>query len=197
MASPRPRYEWRGWAERLDGVAGRVRGASDRHEIRETTERYIVSRVPGANPKVRYDRLDIKVLRSLQDGFQQWDVALKVPFPVAATVVAGEVLPLLGAAPFPLARPEYGYDELFDDVVDPHPDLAGVEVRKRREFFTVGGCTAEIAEVAIGGRTMQTAAVESIDLDLLREAWRSIGLDRYENISYPAMIRRVLGWVST
>lgn len=194
MVTTEPRYEWRVWADRLDEVSERVRAASQCYETRSSAEVYIVSRIPGANPKVRSDRLDVKVLRSVRDGFQQWGVALKVPFPVTSASLTNQVLPLLGVAPLELRRDAYGYDHLFEEVVKPHPDLADVAVSKQREFYTVNSCIAEIAEVTIAGRTMQTAAVESVDLDALRAAWHFTGVDRLENVSYPAMIRRTIGW---
>jgi hypothetical protein len=194
MEATQPRYEWRAWAERLGDVADRIRAVSDCHERSTTAEVYIVSRAAGANPKVRSDRLDLKVLRAVEDGFQQWGVALKVPFPVQARSLDEEVFPLLGVAGLPLLREAYTADQLFDEVVRPHPHLIDVEVKKHREFYSVSGCDAEVVAVTIAGRALHSAAVESVDLDALREARRVTGMNRYENVDYPEMIRRALGW---
>ena len=196
MSSVQPRFEWRAWSDRLDDVAGRLRDGSECLERRSTTETYIVAHTPGTNPKVRFDRLDIKVLRAVEAGFQQWDVALKTPFPVGAGTLTGEVFPLLGVSPIPLERPAYHLEALFREVVRPHHELVDVVVEKHREFYAVEGCTAEFAEVTIAGRAVQTAAIESIDLECLHEAREATGLVRYENVSYPEMIRRTIGWVA-
>jgi hypothetical protein len=196
MAATQPRYEWRAWSDRLDDVAARIRAVSEYSERRSSAEDYIVSRMPGVNAKVRARHLDIKALRSVTEGFQQWDVAVKVPFPVTADSLAAEILPLLGVAPVSLGRAEYSLEELFEDVVKPHPDLADVEVEKRREFHTVDGCAAELADVTIAGRSFQTAAIESVDLESLRHARRLTGLDLHDNVSYPEMLRRCLGWTT-
>lgn len=196
MSSIQPRYEWRAWSDRLDEVADRFRAGSECLEHRSTTETYIVAHTPGTNPKVRFDRLDIKVLRAVEEGFQQWDVALKTPFPVGAVTLTDQVFPLLGVSPIPLERAAYDHEELFREVVKRHHELTDVVVEKHREFYAVEGCTAEFAKVEVAGRALQTAAIESIDLARLREARESTGLGRYENLSYPEMIRRTIGWVA-
>lgn len=197
MVATQPRYEWRAWSGRLDDVAVRIRAVSNPSERSSSAEGYIVSQKPGVNAKVRADRLDIKALLTVTDGFQQWGVAVKVQFPVTADSLAGQILPLLGVAPVPLGRANYFSEDLFEEVVKPHPDLAGVEVEKRREFYTVNGCVAELAEVTITGRQFQTAAIESVDLESLRHARHLTGLDRHENVSYPEMLRRCLGWTTS
>jgi hypothetical protein len=196
METTQPRYEWRAWSERLGAVADRIRAASECLERRTSAEVYVVARTPGTNPKVRADRLDIKVLREVTDGFQLWDVDMKTPFPVPADVLTYRVLPILRVDPMPLRRDAYGLELFFDEIVKPHPDLADVDVKKNREFYSVDGCLAEIAEVTIAGRPVQTAAIESVDIEALRGALLRIGLDRYENLSYPGMLRRALGWGS-
>lgn len=198
MDTTEPRYEWRVWAGRLDEVAARVGALSECHETRHSAEVYIVSRTAtDANPKVRDRRLDIKVLRAIRDGFEKWDVHLKSGFPVPAELLSSQVLPLLGLAPPQLRREQYSLSQFLDEVVEPHPDLAAVEVKKRRNSYTVNGCIAEVSDVTIGGRHLQTVAVESVDLQALSEARRLTGLNRYDNVNYPRAIRRTLGWAAT
>jgi len=198
MDTTEPRYEWRAWADRLDEVAARVGALSECHETRRSAEVYIVSRAAtDANPKVRDRRLDIKVLRAIRDGFEKWDVHLKSEFPVPAGLLSAQVFPLLGIAPLQLHREQYSPSQLLDELVNPHPDLAAVEVKKRRNSYTVNGCIAEVADVDIGSRHLQTVAVESVDLEALREARRLTGLNRYDNVNYPRAIRQTLGWAAT
>lgn len=189
-----PRFEWRVWDDRLADVAERFESLAEYRGSAESRDTYVVSRSSAsANPKLREDRLDVKVLRRVEDGFEQWDVACKAEFPVDAAMVAGEVLPLL-AVEWPLGRSEYDADALLGEVVGPHPDLAAVVVDKHRRFYDLDGCMAEIADVGVAGGRLRTAAVESADLDALQGARRRAGLDRYDNVSYPRLIRRMLGW---
>jgi exopolyphosphatase/guanosine-5'-triphosphate,3'-diphosphate pyrophosphatase len=190
-----PRYEWRIWGDRLAEVAERIGSAGEYRAAAESRDAYLVSRAAAdANPKFRNDLLDVKVLRRVEDGFEQWDVACKAEFPIAGSVLSSEVLPLLGVAVPPLSRDVYTAEQLLDEVVGPHPDLQVVTVDKHRRFYDLEGCMAEIADVVVEGRTLQTAAVESADIEALREATRTAGLNRQDNVSYPRAIRTMLGW---
>ena len=40
----------------------------------------------------------------------------------------------------------------MDELVHPNPDVIAVDVHKRRERYTVGGCLAEVTEVRSGQR---------------------------------------------
>jgi hypothetical protein len=108
-------------------------------------------------------------------------------------VLADDLFPLLGLTPPQLQREAYSLAELVGDVVGSHPDLAAVDVTKRRQMYSVDTCGAEISEVRMAGRQLQTIAVESSDLEALREVRRSLGLDTYDNVSYPRAIRDVIG----
>ncbi len=185
------RYEFRVWSNDL--AAGRLRALGEAGESRESAETYLVSMASAeVNPKARADLLDIKTLVGTEDGFEQWTVRLKAPFPVSADLVAGELFPLLGIEPPPLARDEYTLGQLVDEIVAVHPDLAAAEVVKRRQMFAVNGCTGEVSDVTIDGRPVQTVAIESSDLDALRRTRTALGLDEYENVSYPRAIRERL-----
>lgn len=188
------RFEFRVWGEWLDAVGDRLRARSEAGEVRKSAETYLVSTAAlGANPKARADLLDIKVLVDVRDGFEQWTVHQKVEFPVDADVLTDTLFPLLELPPPPLEREAYSLAELVDEVVASHADLAAVDVTKRRQMHTVDTCGAEISEVRLAGRELQTIAVESSDLEALREVRRSLGLDTYDNVSYPRAIRDALG----
>jgi exopolyphosphatase/guanosine-5'-triphosphate,3'-diphosphate pyrophosphatase len=199
MDSHRPRYEYRAWEKRLELPAARLESLAECREIRASVEHYVLARpAPRANPKARYHQLDIKVLGSVRDDFERWEVRLKSSFPLDAAVIADEFFPLLGLAVPRLDREEYSASEFLDEIVAPHPDLMSVEVTKLRRSYSLAGCLAEIADVTVEGRDVQTVAVESADLAAVREARGLVGLGDYENVSYPAYLRRSLGWgVST
>jgi len=188
------RFEFRVWGDRLDGVSDRLRELAEPGEVRESAETYVVSTaVLDANPKVRADLLDIKRLVDVRDGFEQWTVHRKVGFPVDVRELADDLCPLLGVAPSSLDREAYSVAELVDEVVEPHPDLAAVDLTKRRQMYTVDPCSAEVSQVRVQGRAIQTVAIESTDLDALREVRRGLGLETNDNVSYPRAIREMLG----
>jgi len=189
------RFEFRVWGTGFDDVATRLREAAEYRKTRTTSETYLVASPAAvhANPKIRDDKLDVKSLVEVNQGFERWGVRLKTRFPVEAEVLSDDVLPLLGATPPALGRDRYSLDHLLDEVIGPHPDLTAVAVTKRREVYRLNGCPAEISDVTIAGRTLQTIAIESLDLEALEAARSLLGLDDHENVSYPRAIGEVLG----
>jgi hypothetical protein len=188
------RFEFRVWADQLDELGDRLRSQAEPLEVRESTDTYFVSTsTVDANPKARADLLDIKVLVGVSEGFEQWGVRLKAGFPIDAALLRTELFPLLGLASADLEREEYSLSQLLAEVVDAHPDLAAVEVTKRRQMYAVNDCIAEITDATIADREIQTVAVESTDLGALTDVRRALGLDGHDNVSYPRAIRGVLG----
>ena len=190
-----PRFEFRAWADDLTSVRDRTSALAEPYETRESVETYIVSAATdSANPKVRGDRLDIKVLIASRDGFEQWEPQLKASFPISASVLRNDFFRILGEFAPNLDRDEYSYEQFIHDIVKRHDELEAVEVVKQRQISTVRGCITEFAYVSIAGSDTQTAAVESTDIEALQEARQLTGLDAYENINYPAAIKRTIGW---
>jgi hypothetical protein len=199
MGPSEQRYEWRVWGESLGDIAARMASLSECHGTRHCLETYFVSTATDdANPKVRADLLDVKVLREVRDGFERWEPVLKAAFPVTAAFLRDDLFPALGVASPPLERAVYTLAQLRDEVVAPHGAVAAIGVHKRRSAYTINGCIAEVADVTIDDRRLQTAVVESADLGALREARILAGLDALANVNYPRAIKQMLGWgVST
>lgn len=188
-----PRYEFRIWPDDATGIVARLAALSTFHDRRESSEIYFVSTATvSANPKARDDLLDIKVLKAEVDGFEQWDVHLKAELPVDASVLAEELFPLLGVPTPPLERARYTLEELVH-LVAPQHEVAAVAVTKRRDRRELRACSAEVAEVTIAGDSYTTVAIESADLEALREACRITGLGGLRNVNYPRAIRARLG----
>ena len=195
MHAIRPRFEFRAWGDKLDTVRDRIASLADFYEKRESVETYIISAgTTDANPKVRGDRLDIKILIATRDRFEQWEPQLKASFPIPASVLRNDFFRILGQFTPTLDRDNYSFEQFIHEIVERHDELAAVEVVKQRRISTVNGCITEFAHVSIAGEDIQTAAVESTDLEALHEARRLTGLDEYENINYPAAIKRAIGW---
>ena len=151
MSAIVPRWEWRGFGDELRDVESCFGGVSSKR-VEESDEIYVLS-VRGTDAvKFRNELMDVKHLLEVNDdGLEQWVPVMKTGFPVSATDV-GSVLRALrvDAQSSRLARAAYTLPEFLDDVVGPHPDLLAVEVHKRRERYTVGGCMAEVSEFRTG-----------------------------------------------
>lgn len=187
------RYEFRVWGEDLGGVEELIRTAGEPGDVRTSSETYLVTpSVDDVNVKARSELLDIKTRVEIRDGFERWSVHLKEEFPVPAALVAGEVYRLLRLDPPVLDRGSYSLASLVSDVVEHSADLHAVAVTKRRDQFEVEGCAAEVAAVTIGPLATHTVAIESTDLAALRRLRMSLGLDAWENVSYPKAIHATL-----
>jgi hypothetical protein len=181
-----PRWEWRVFGE--PAAAARLAGLPP-ERVQESDETYLLSSAAGTTAKIRDGLLDVKRLERVDpSGLEQWLPVTKAPFPVAADDVAAA----LGLDPASLARAEYSLDELLDEVVRPDPGLLAVEVHKRRERHTLGGCAAERTEVRAGGAATWTVAVESEDPALVLAVVRELGLG--PNTSFPRGLAALVGF---
>lgn len=192
-----PRYEYRVWGDALDGIVARVQSLSDRIEAKESTDTYLVPHAfAGANPKLRDGSLDVKVLLAVEDGFERWVPQLTGTFPLDASWIRDEFFPVVDLQPAGLLSGSFSKDEFLDRVIDPCEGITTVTTVKRRHFYRINGCIAEIAHVEVSGRRVVTVAVESSDLGALREARDRTAVGSLPNLSYPSAIPRLLGWES-
>jgi exopolyphosphatase/guanosine-5'-triphosphate,3'-diphosphate pyrophosphatase len=68
--------------------------------------------------------------------------------------------------------------------VGPNPDLLAVEVHKKRDRYTIGGCMAELTEVRTEHGSTHTIAIESEDARRVISTVREVGLAARPNVSF-------------
>jgi len=186
------RWEWRTFGEAFGDAEARI-AAFPEDKVRKSSEIYILSKKSRDNTKIRDMLLDIKTLQQVNsDRLEQWYPVMKAGFPLAA--------PVLGAvfrawkAPLPeLRREAYGYDELLNELVRPHPDLKIVAVDKERHGFMINGCIVEIADLKFDGQPARTVAVEMEDPAAVIRTVRELGLAGFENVNYLRALKRFVG----
>jgi exopolyphosphatase/guanosine-5'-triphosphate,3'-diphosphate pyrophosphatase len=178
----RPRWEWRTFASSV-GPALAAFDAMASTGVQESDETYLLA--PGGDVvKVRDGLLDVKLLREVSPaGLQRWEPVLKAAFPVGADDVT-RATEALGVAAGPLARATYTLDEFLDEVARPSGAIRVVPVHKRRVRYRVNGCSSEVSDVDVEGRTIRTIAIESEDADAVLEAVHAVGLDGFLNQDY-------------
>jgi len=131
-----PRWEWRTFAEDLEAEGARVLGHGEA-KLKESKEVYILSRRSNENTKIREGLMDIKSLQAVNDdGLEQWRPIMKEQFPLGVEDLVRLLGVLQVAAPSDL-KESYTYDEFIEEIVKPHPDLAAVNVSKRRYGLTI------------------------------------------------------------
>lgn len=187
-----PRWEWRTFGESF-GVSDDRFAALDPTSTQESDELYLLSSVTNENVKVRDLLMDIKALQRVNaDGLEQWKPVLKGAFPLPAAEVKN-VFTALGVAPPPLARPDYTLEQFVGELVEPGGRLRAVPVHKKRAQYKIDGCIGEMTEVVADGKKARTVALESEDPDQVIATVRKLGLDRFENISYPRGLKQLVG----
>jgi exopolyphosphatase/guanosine-5'-triphosphate,3'-diphosphate pyrophosphatase len=185
-----PRWEWRTFGESF-GKADQQFAATG--AAQESDELYFLSPANNQNVKVRDMLMDIKTLQQVNpDGLEQWKPVMKGSFPLPAVEVT-KVFDLLGVVPPPLSRANYTLQEFIDELAEPGARLRAVKVHKSRARATIDGCTAEMTEIVADGKWTRTVALESEDPDRVIATVRKLGLDRFENTSYPRGLKQLVG----
>ncbi len=194
MNEIKPRYEFRAFAQSLGIVEENIRRQSPMTQYRESLEIYIMSAGNDENnTKIRNELMDIKVLVRRDQGLEQWNPRMKGRFPVTDQSIAEEIFPAFGVTTPTLQRDTYTLKEFLQEIIEPHPQVAAVNVFKQRYGFEIQGCTTEIAEVYINGARIKTACLESEDKNAVLAAVEDIGLDKFANVNYLLAIKRVIG----
>ena len=195
MSALVPRWEWRGFGDELRAVES-IFGRESSKQVVESDEVYVLS-VRGTDAvKVRDELMDVKHLLEVNDdGLEQWVPVMKTGFPVSANDVGSVLLALRADAPSSsLSRAAYTLPEFLDEVVGPHPDLLAVEVHKRRERYTFGGCMAEVSEIRTGRGSTYTVAIESEDAKRVIQTVRDVGLASRPNVSLVRGLKAMVGF---
>ena len=194
MTEIKPRFEFRTFARGLGSAERAFRELAPMDGIRESAETYIMSKGNNENnTKLRDALMDIKVFVREEQGLEQWNPRMKGAFPMAAATLRDDVFPAFGVEMPALEREEYTAEQYLTEVIEPHPELQAVSVLKRRFAFTINDCIAELGDIYINGARIQTANLESVDVDAILEGMRMVGLEGYENINYLMAIKRVIG----
>ncbi len=207
MASPRateaaePRFEFRSFGQDFDAIHHRLGRLStplpealwERHSV----ETYIVSRTNDVhNTKIRDGRMDIKTLVQAVAGLERWEPVMKASFPLAPATMRAEVFPAfrVGIPDLPGGPCD---EAAFLALVRAHPDLAAVQVRKRRFAYLVHETICEYAVVLINGARVVTVSSESTDPEAVRRTIVDAGMSGLANINYLQAIKRVTGMLPT
>jgi exopolyphosphatase/guanosine-5'-triphosphate,3'-diphosphate pyrophosphatase len=116
---------------------------------------------------------------------------MKRGFPLPAAEVS-RVLDTLGVPPPARGREAYTLEQLLAELVAPSNAVRAARVHKRRVRYTVGGCSAELADLEVDGQATRTVAIESEDRSAVIAAVRGVGLDGHANTSYPRGLAALL-----
>jgi exopolyphosphatase/guanosine-5'-triphosphate,3'-diphosphate pyrophosphatase len=74
------------------------------------------------------------------------------------------------------------------------PEVRWIEVHKRRARYTIGGCMAELSEIAADGHPTRTIAIELEDPGLVIAAVRDLGLGDRTNTCMAKGLKALVGF---
>ena len=160
-------------------------------KVRIFEEIYIISKiVDDTNIKIKSNKLDVKKLVQIKDGFEQWETIMKRDFPVSNQLLLDEIFPILK-----VDSPSFNDDKLdkkqFIDVVKQYDNLLAVPVQKQRHAYIINLSICEFAQVIIGNEYLYSVSVESTDIAEVKKTVHDLNLDSFENINYIQAIKRV------
>ncbi len=194
---PVSRYEFRSFGQHFNYASKRMARLSEPvpEELweRHSDEIYIVSvKTSSANVKIRDGEIEIKILLETTDGFEQWQPLLQAAFPIPGSVIKDKILTALQIKMADPVKHMYSLSE-FISLIDHHPYLQTVAVKKQRAAYMVNKTICETAVVLINGAKVVTISCESTNINDIKQTIKDIGLEGIENINYLQAIQRVTG----
>lgn len=190
------RFEFRIFGHGFGREIDEIRRRSFCSGIEEVQDTYLVtSTANGNNVKIRDQFLSVKKLMSVEQELEQWRPSLKLDFPVAASAINKKIFKVLAVPAPSLDEEKFNTESFILNVVRPHPEVRVAEVFKRRFLFQVEKCKVEIDELLVNGAAIQSLAIESEEAAEVVHVRQLLDMQRYENISYPVILKRIMGMV--
>ncbi|HAK46021.1 MAG TPA: hypothetical protein DCO79_08910 [Spirochaeta sp.] len=191
-----PRAEFRAFGQ---GVIDKVtltmwKAQAKLFKIRTSSETYFLSaHTNEANVKVRDGLLDIKTkVGETDDGYEIFQPKGKFEFPVKKDEVATILQNM--KVEVELKQDSYTLED-FIGIVKAHPDLAAVEIDKKRFGFSVDGIICEYGEILFNGSKLETVCCESEDYAGMKSAIEALEIGDYENVNYLKAAKLSIGMV--
>jgi exopolyphosphatase/guanosine-5'-triphosphate,3'-diphosphate pyrophosphatase len=175
-----PRWEWRTFgAGAADPELARL---AEGGEVTRSAETYVLGPDASGNVKLRDGLLDVKVLRVTDEHrLQRWEPIMKAGEPLTGDDVT-RALSAIGVEPASAPSDDLSLEGFLE--LAAASDARVVEVTKVRTRFTEDGCMVELDEVAVGGTTVPSFAIESEDGAAVDRLVRRWGLGDHLNTSY-------------
>jgi exopolyphosphatase / guanosine-5'-triphosphate,3'-diphosphate pyrophosphatase len=187
-----PRWEWRTFDV---GDAASAFETLTPYDVVDSSETYLLSARDADVVKIRAGLMDVKHLREVDvAGLELWTPVMKAGFPLLADDLVAALAALGVSLDAPPARTSYTEPELLSEVVEPHPDLLALEVRKHRRRYLVDGCMVELTDVGTDRGSTRTIAVESEDAALVVATIERLGLSPGGNANYARGMKRLVGF---
>lgn len=186
MVDGDPRWEFRIFTPEPGDEAARLESELEEDGQSRSRDIYLLNLLPAeCNLKIRDDELQIKRLIDTADGFEQWRPDPSLPFPLETAAFEG-----LTGEPTAIALDARTF---IDRIRRPAGPVAVLHVLKTRRHFRREDILAETARLTVNGARLATLAIESTNLDALRQLRENLGLCATDNSNYVRAFLRLTG----
>jgi exopolyphosphatase/guanosine-5'-triphosphate,3'-diphosphate pyrophosphatase len=159
-----PRWEWRAFGTDF-GEADAKFAALDVEAVQESDETYFISPTSDETVKIRAGLMDIKKLVKTSDaGLEQWRPVMKQGFPIPLEQARRVCAELHVDSPAS-EQDALSLEEFLEGLSAGACGVRSIPVHKRRQRYTIGGCTLELTDVTADGKRVRTVAIESEDAE--------------------------------
>ena len=180
------RFEYRVFHQDLNVLKEYLLNHYESKGEKKSQEAYLLDKdVDGLNIKIRNHQLDVKRLKSLESGFEQWEPFYKKRFPIHAKHINGFFKKQL-------VQPDTSISEAaLNNIIKTDAHMKYVHLYKKRFLFELEDVQAEFVKLQIANKTFHTVALESSNLQELQKAVHDIGIDTFLNTSYYSFLKSV------
>lgn len=179
------RWEWRCFSTDsmdLTNVFSNLDSFREDH----SEEIYFLVKDPDLNLKLRHGLLDLKQrLATHALGYEQWYPVFK-----AEAVLNSEDYQVLRRY-LPGLPSQYILGQGLE-LLNGHAAITSCTLRKSRLRYAIGEVSAEYTTLTLDERTINTLALEHLDLEHLHQVRKEYNLLTLPNASYPAGLKHVL-----
>jgi hypothetical protein len=196
-----PRFEFRIFGQDFNRIEQRIRKVALCESISESKEIYILNTGNcDHNVKIREGKLELKHLIERVNDLERWKPAGIWAFPIERRAIPDNLFPVAAlerTSPFPGSlTAKVTKREFLHHIAQVNPcraPLYRANVFKHRVRFTLEDCPVEIDRILVNGAAIESVAIESQCAAQVLSVRSALGLEQFENTSYPLAVSRILG----
>jgi len=194
-----PKFEFRLFGRDFPQLEKLLEEKADFVGTQEMEDFYLLTAADNKNNvKIRFGKMDMKVLQEITKGLEYWSPQIIGDFPLPSQVIESTVFPAFGIQSPAFDRKEYKLKDFLNELVYNDPDLFVAHTVKMRKEYEMNDCELEITEVTINSACIKTFCIESENSDKVLETKKMFGIaDDIKNVNYPTALKRIMGLYKT
>ncbi len=191
-----PRFEFRSFGEDFFDIKKTILDNlnPDNIESKQTEEIYIISPFNNKyNIKIRFDRLDIKILEEKIHNIEKWNLLTKIEFPIWKEVFLNYLFPALNIKSIVELEDSYNIEQFLWLIEKSYKNIVCVKVKKNYTRYVFNNISFEYANIYLLDKNIHSINIESESIEDVKSFAKKFNLNGLENINYIQAIKRVVG----